>query len=249
MTPWVMRLIGANAVMFLLSGLVPGLERQLMFVPAEAHLRPWSAVTYMFLHGGLGHILFNMIALFFFGPRLEGELGARRFLRLYVVSGLAGAALSFLFAFNAAIIGASGAVYGVLFGFTWFWPRSQIYIWGVFPVEARWLVAGMTALSLFGGFSGGVDGVAHFAHLGGFLGGYLYIRAAAPRRDPAVSAAPAPGPRIDAGAIGRWKRIRTEGMHAVNREEYGRIMEKLESGGAESLTPAEVDFLERFSGR
>jgi membrane associated rhomboid family serine protease len=251
-----MRIIVANAAMFLLTGASPAIERELMFIPAEALLRPWTAFTYMFLHGGVGHILFNMLALFFFGPRLEGELGANRFLRLYVISGLSGAALSFLFSFHTAVIGASAAVYGVFIGFTWFWPRSQIFIWGIFPVEARWLVVVMTALSLFGGFGGGGDGVAHFAHLGGFLGGYLYLRFSGSGRPGWAAASGRQGrpaaerpPAIDPKAVARWRSLPTEGMHEVNLEEYRRIMLKLETGGEGSLTPQEIAFLERFSAR
>jgi membrane associated rhomboid family serine protease len=250
MTPWVTRLIAANAVMFLLTRVFPEVERALMFVPAEVFYRPWTAVTYMFLHGGVGHILFNMLALFFFGPRLEAELGDRRFLLLYLISGLAGAALSFLFSFNTPVIGASAAIYGVFIGFTWFWPRAQIYIWGILPVEARMMVVVMTLLSLFGVFGGGGDGIAHFAHLGGFIGGYLYLRFAAPGHHAATQAAPrVETPAIDPAAVQRWRRIQVDSMHEVNREEYQRIIAKLDTGGPAGLTPQEVAFLERFSAR
>jgi len=249
MTRWVLRIIIANAVMFVLTNAAPDIQRQLMFVPALAILKPWTAVTYMFLHAGLGHILFNMLALFFFGPRLEAEIGEKRFLWLYFISGLSGAALSVLFAPQAAIVGASAAVYGVFIGFTYFWPRAMIYIWGIFPVEARWLVAGMTALSLFGGFSGDGGGIAHFAHLGGFLGGFLYLRAVYPQRH--LTAVPVKPQKlsIEPGSEKRWKEIDTVKMHEINREEYQRIIGKLEKDGSSSLTAAEIAFLERFSGR
>jgi len=249
MTRWVLRIIAANAVMFLLTSASPDIERQLMFIPALAIVRPWTAVTYMFLHAGVGHILFNMLALFFFGPRLEAEIGEKRFLWLYFISGLSGAALSVLFAPQAAIVGASAAVYGVFIGFTYFWPRAMIYIWGIFPVEARWLVAGMTALSLFGGFSGDGGGVAHFAHLGGFLGGFLYLRSVYPQRHLTPAQVKPEKPAIEPGAIGRWKEIDTDRMHEINREEYRRIMMKLETSGSGSLTGEEISFLERFSRR
>ena len=91
MTPWVMRLIMANAAMFLLQLAGPeGLTQSLAFVPALALTRPWTIITYMFLHGGIGHIFFNMLSLFFFGPRLESRLGGRQFLVLYFVSGIWG---------------------------------------------------------------------------------------------------------------------------------------------------------------
>jgi membrane associated rhomboid family serine protease len=250
MTPWVTRIIAANAVMFLLTSVSPEVERALMFVPAEALVRPWTALTYMFLHAGVGHILFNMLALFFFGPRLEAELGGRDFLLLYVISGLSGAALSFLFSFNTAVVGASAAIYGVFIGFTWFWPKAQIYIWGILPVEARVMVVVMTLLSLFGVFGGASDGVAHFAHLGGFVGGYLYLRLAVGARRAGVPAqVKAEAPAIDPAAVQRWRRIPTDSMHEVNREEYQRIIAKIDSLGAPSLTSQEVAFLERFSAR
>jgi len=155
MTPWVLRLIVANAAVFLLQLSLPGIERPLVLIPALLLTRPWTLISYMFLHGGFGHLFFNMLSLFFFGPRLEARLGSRNFLILYFVSGIAGALLSLVFTPHVAIIGASGAVFGVLLGFARYWPRDQILIWGVFPIEARWMVAGMTALALFGGFSGG----------------------------------------------------------------------------------------------
>jgi len=238
--------------MFLLTNASPELTRQLMFIPALALERPWTAVTYMFLHAGIGHILFNMLALFFFGPRLEEEIGEKRFLWLYFISGLSGAALSVLFSPEAAIVGASAAVYGVFIGFAYFWPRARIYIWGIFPIEARWLVLGLTAISLVWGyqsFTGGGGGIAHFAHLGGFLGGFLYLRAVFPQRHLTVVPVKPQRPTIEPGAEKRWKEINTDRMHEINREEYQRIIVKLDRDGSSSLTPDEVAFLERFSGR
>jgi membrane associated rhomboid family serine protease len=250
MTPWVTRIIAANAVMFLLTSAVPEVERELMFVPADALFRPWTLVTYMFLHAGVGHIFFNMLGLFFFGPRLEAELGDRGFLLLYGISGLAGAAFSFLFSFHTAIVGASAAVYGVFLGYAWFWPRAQIFIWGILPVESRVMVVVMTLLSLFGVFGGGGDGIAHFAHLGGFVGGYLYLRFAAPARRAAPQAPPkAEPPPVDPADVRRWREIRADAMHEVNREEFVRIIAKLDERGSTSLTAQEIAFLDRFSAR
>jgi len=137
MTPWVARLIFLNVLMYALTWLVPGLGDALMFVPALFLSRPWTIVTYMFLHGSLGHIFFNMFALFFFGPRIEARLGSRRFLGLYFASGVMGGLLSFTSPM-IGVIGASGAVYGVMFAFAYYWPREVVHIWGVLPVEIRW---------------------------------------------------------------------------------------------------------------
>ncbi len=251
MTPWVLRLLMANGAMYLVTLSMPALVAALAFVPALALQRPWTLITYMFLHGGFWHLGFNMIALFFFGPRLEQRLGSRQFLVLYFASGVVGALLSLVFSPWAAVIGASGAVFGVLLGFARYWPRDQILIWGIFPVEARWMVAGLTVLALFGGFSGGGGGVAHFAHLGGFLGGWLCLKwfeYSSPARQFQRKAAAAPRESLES-ALGRWRRIRRESLHEVNREELDRILDKISAQGLETLSPSERDFLERFSAR
>src|SRR3990170_1841799 len=124
MTPWVARLIITNIVVLFLQLAYPALTPQLWLVPALITARPWTALTYMFLHGGLGHLFFNMLGLYFFGPRVEARLGSRRFIGLYLVSGLVGALLSLVLAPRSLIIGASGAVLGVLMAFARFWPRQ-----------------------------------------------------------------------------------------------------------------------------
>jgi len=246
MTRWVTRLIIANTLMFLLGTAAPLVVTVLMLVPAEVLQRPWTLVTYMFLHGGMWHILFNMLGLYFFGPRLEEELGERDFLLLYFISGLAGALFSFLTP-HAAIIGASGAVYGVLMGFAFFWPKERILIWGVVPLEARWLVIIMTALSLSGGFGGG-DSVAHFAHLGGFAGGFLFLKWRARNSRGTKFQASLEVPPPSGADLQRWSRISTERMHEVNRAELERIQAKIKASGAASLSGSERTFLDRFSG-
>jgi membrane associated rhomboid family serine protease len=256
MTPWVTRLIIANAGMFLVLMILPRVGGYLLLVPADLlgpvlgrPFRPWTIITYMFLHAGPLHLFFNMLALYFFGPRLEVRLGSRQFLTLYFVSGIVAALVSLIFTPYARIVGASGAVFGVLLGFARFWPRNVIYIWGVLPIEARWLVLLLTALSLWGGYGGG-SGVAHFAHLGGFLGGYLYLKwldwRSPARRFKKQAAAPT-AKAAGSTDLQRWKRIRRDGLHQVNRDELDRILDKISAKGLASLTPEERAFLERFS--
>jgi len=255
MTPWVTRIMLANGVAFLLTWvlrIVPAAP--FMFVPRLFVLRPWTIVTYMFLHAGIWHLLFNMLALYFFGPRLEARLGGRQFLLLYFISGVTGAALSVFFTPNAAIVGASGAVFGVLLGFARYWPRERIYIWAILPIEARGLVVVMTIISLWFGFSGGGGNVAHFAHLGGFLGGFLYLKWWDRRSPAARFKAKAQAPLRQSGGNGggdvkRWQRIRRDDMHPVNQEELDRILDKISASGVGSLNAEERDFLERFSRR
>jgi membrane associated rhomboid family serine protease len=253
MTPWVLRLIVANVAMYFMQGLAVELANRMVLIPATFVREPWTLVTYMFLHGSPSHLLFNMISLFFFGPRVELRLGPRHFLGLYAASGIVGGILSILFTPRVpGVIGASGAIFGVTLAFARYWPRDQIYIWGVFPIEARWLVVIMTALSLFGARTGG-DGIAHFAHLGGFLGGYLYLRWSE-LRSPAgdfrkKASGPVKRPMVNnpVADLQRWSRIQRDSMHEVNRTEIDRILDKINATGIASLTPAERETLERFS--
>ena len=252
---WSIRLIIVNVIIFLLMPVMPAnLLNQLVLVPAEAWRAPWTLVTYMFLHGSMGHVFFNMLSLFFFGPRLESRLGGGGFLWLYFLSGVSGALLSLALSPNAAVIGASGAVFGVMFGYALFWPRDRILIWGIIPIEARWLVLLMTGISLYSGITPGAGGnIAHFAHLGGFLGGFLYLKVME-RRSPSAKFRKRthPGaPKLESlsGALERWKTIRREHMHEVNREELDRILDKISSSGIGSLTQGEREFLDRFSTR
>jgi membrane associated rhomboid family serine protease len=239
-------LILANLAMLFLGGVMPGVVQALMLIPLYIPIRPWTIVTYMFLHAGFAHLFFNMLALYFFGPRLEMRLGGRRFIGLYLTSGIGGAVMSLVTPY-AAIIGASGAVFGIMLGYAHFWPRDIIYFFFL-PLEARWLVALMTAIALFGGVLGGQPGIAHFAHLGGFAGGFLYLRWIE-LRSPAVQfrAAAAPPARRYVADVDRWRKVPLDTLHPVNREEYERVMAKVELAGAANLTPDERAFLDRFS--
>src|SRR3989475_3714276 len=226
--------------MFFLEQGNPGLVQSLELVPAFIPTHPWTIVTYMFLHAGPTHLLFNMLGLYFFGPRLELVIGGNRFLALYFTSGIAGALLS-LFTPTVGIVGASGAIFGVFYGYAHFWPRDRILVWGIVPVEARLFVILMTALSLSGGLRIGQSGIAHFAHLGGFVGGFLYFKwaerhvgGARVRRQ----AEPAPRPRSTAGP-GRVARIPPEAPHPANREELDRVLAKLPERWPGGLTPEE----------
>ena len=248
MTPWVQRLIIANVAVFGLQVVLPGLAGLLVFAPSEVLTRPWTIVTYMFLHGGFSHLFFNMLGLFFFGGRVEHRLGGRDFARLYFVSGVAGALLSMGLAPRAAIIGASGGVFGVSLAFAMFWPRERIYIWGVLPVEAWLLVAINTGLSIFSGFGGTGSGVAHFAHLGGYLGAWAYLTvrerySSARRFQRQVRAVP---PAADRAVRERLDRLQLDGVHALTRAEVDRILDKISAQGMGSLTPEERLFLSNF---
>lgn len=251
MTPWVARLIFTNVLVFFLQQASPRLTYEFALIPAFIIARPWTAVTYMFLHAGFMHIAFNMLSLFFFGPRLETRLGGRRFMALYLLSGFSGAVLSIATPLSP-IVGASGAIYGVMIGFAWFWPREPIYLYGIIGIEARWMVLLMTGISLFGAASAGRDGIAHFAHLGGFVGGWLYLKWMERTSDAAKWQRKIQGPSLRPSGTAdlvRWKGIDREALHPVNREEYDRVMAKIAFGGVGTLTPGDREFLDRFAPR
>ncbi len=251
MTRWVGRLIFANIAAYLLVFWFPRIEVPLVLVPAFIPYRPWTVVTYTFLHAGFGHLFFNMLALYFFGPQVELRLGGRAFLGLYFVSGIAGAQLSLATPY-VPIVGASGAVFGVMLAFARYWPRATILIWGIVPVEARVLVVITTVLALVSIRTGAQSGIAHFAHLGGFVGGWLFLLIAE-RRSPAArfraQVAPPAARRASGADLERWRGIDAATLHPVNREEYDRVMAKIAAAGPEALTPAEREFLDRFAAR
>lgn len=254
LTKWVRFLIVANVAAFIWERVYPQQVGALILVPAHVLRQPWTLVTYMFLHAGWTHILFNMLGLFFFGPQVEDRLGGRRFLILYFVSGLSGAALSIVLSPQAQILGASAAVFGVFLAFAMFWPHAQVLIWGIIPVRASILIIVLTAISVFGGTTGLIEpNIAHFAHLGGFAGGWLTLRwfeqrsrSARPRTmGPAPTERPSSAP--SPATLERWKRISLDRLHPVNREEAEKVLAKVDRLGAGSLTVEERDFLDRIS--
>ncbi len=255
MTKWVKRLLIANVIVFVACQAYPALYGPLILVPRFVLYRPWTVVTYMFLHENFTHIFFNMLVLFFFGPRVELRLGEKRFLWLYFLSGIGGAAGSFVFP-DIGVLGASAAVYGVLLAFAMYWPREKILLFFILPIDAWLLVVGAVAVELYMGVTGTAAGIAHFAHLGGLATGFLYLkwsdwRMGANRRafQRAMKPQPQAGGSSDRGALERWHAISVEGLHELNREEVARLLEKAERGGPRSLTDLERQFLDRMSTR
>ena len=141
----------------------------------------WQLVTYLFLHGGFFHILFNMFALWMFGPDLEQLWGESEFLKFYFLAGI-GAGLfdvvltTFFGSPFSLTIGASGAIYGLLLAFGLTFPNRPIFIWFIIPIKAKWFVLIIGVIEFYSELSGPGSGIAHLAHLGGMLVAYLYLR-------------------------------------------------------------------------
>ena len=265
MTPWVTRLLVTNVIVYLViqPGTLPyailtlfppgvvGLDQ--VYIPGMP-FRPWTLFTYMFLHAGLMHLLFNMIGLFFFGPRLEARLGARGFLGLYFLSGLGGAAFSFAFSYGSPVVGASAAVYGIIIGFAMYWPRELIYIYGIVPVQARWLAVAVVAISLYSGITGSDGGTAHFAHLGGLAvgAGFLRLRDRHASKGRREFQRKVQQTRSTDGSEGdtrkRWGAIDLASMHDLNRNEVEELLARVDREGMRALSMDERQFLDRMAG-
>lgn len=167
-----------------------------MFFPASPLFKWWQPVTHMFMHGGFWHIFFNMYTLLMFGTMVERTIGTKKFLTFYFITGLgavalhsgvqwiqaqhflsAGAELSYWNILRTPTVGASGAIYGVLIGFAMLYPDAPLTL--IFPpitLKAKWFVIIFAVIELATGVRGVTDGVAHFAHLGGMLFGFLLLR-------------------------------------------------------------------------
>jgi membrane associated rhomboid family serine protease len=261
-THWVKRLLIANGAVFVLTMALPVLTLQLAFSPARVVAEPWTIFTigsYMFVHGNFFHLFFNMLVLFFFGPPLEERWTSPEFLKFYLVCGAGGAILSLIF-WEYPIIGASAAIYGLMLAFAMYWPDNPIYIWGIFPVKAKWLVTFLIGLSLFYAFSGSAPGVAHIAHLGGAAAAFLYLRSSfspgpfGPKPKKPKKPRPNVGSALTSLRAGSVAKPAQQ-TRAINREEeklldeIDRILDKISARGIESLTAEERTRLDEASRR
>jgi membrane associated rhomboid family serine protease len=188
LSPAIKILIIVNVAAFLLSSIVREIIVRLGLRPADVFegLAFWQPVTYMFLHGGVGHLLFNMLGLWMFGTDLERTWGTRFFTKYYFVTGVGAAVLTLLWSisplpfgaqmYNTITIGASGAIYGVLLAYGMYFPHRPIYLYFIFPVQARYFVMIVGAIAFFSSIGSSGGGVAHVAHLGGLVVGYVYLK-------------------------------------------------------------------------
>jgi membrane associated rhomboid family serine protease len=253
-TPWVLRLIIANAVVLLLMRTVltsPDLASALAFNPASVWRHWWTFLSYMFVHAGLLHLLGNMLMLFVFGTAVESRMGSRTFLLYYLFCGV-GAAIFALglssFMTVSPFIGASGAVLGVALAFAMYWPDAELVVFPI-PVliRARTLVTILIGLDVFFSFLAQSDGIAHLAHVGGAAFGYLFFRLQGISRR-----SPHPPPRpvervvmVQSGSAEPERRTPVTPVRQRRRAdadpvaaEVDRVLDKISEKGIGSLTPA-----------
>ncbi len=193
LSPAIKALIAVNVGIFVLMWLMPSTMRQ----PVQMYLglvpdaifrsfRIWQPVTYMFLHADIGHIFFNMLALWMFGTELERMWGTKYFLRYYFVTGIAAAITTVLVSllsfastarmFDSVTIGASGAIYGVLLAYGLTFPNRPIYVYFVLPIPAKYFVMIIGFIALLSSMGASGSGIAHITHLGGLVAGYVMLR-------------------------------------------------------------------------
>ncbi len=189
MTPAVKALIISNSAVFVFETLL----RLAGFTAVDEILRTlfalqpdmvygrgyvWQLATYLFLHGDLGHILVNMFMLWMFGVEMERMWGRARFLKYYFLTGVGAAIVTCFFSPQSRTIGASGAIFGVMLAYGMSFPDRQILFWFVFPMKAKHFVLLLAGIELWVSSQYVSDGIGHFAHLGGMLFGYLYLKRA-----------------------------------------------------------------------
>ena len=185
LTPVVKNLLILNVSAFVLSILLGatsygGLVRLLMLTPYAVthHLYVWQIVTFLFLHGGFFHILFNMFALWMFGCELERTWGSRRFLTYYFLTGI-GSALTIILVGPSSLVatlGASGAIYGILLAYGILFPDRLILLYFLIPIRAKYFVMIIGAIEFLSALSMPGSLVSHTAHLGGMVFGFVYLR-------------------------------------------------------------------------
>ena len=256
------------------------------FLASEFHI--YQFITYMFLHGGFTHILFNMFALWMFGSVIERVWGPKKFLFYYIVCGVGAgfiqelvqyanysmeglAAYQYVSAGGVQMttdayinmwttIGASGAVYGILLAFGMIFPNERLFIIPFpFPIKAKWLIMGYIAIELFSAMSGPGDGIAHMAHLGGMLFGFLLIRYWQKHPDSSQRYGRSRGQAFFDQMLNRYAEHQKQKTHMraeqtnsrretdeeynarqrKNQEEVDAILDKIRKSGYDSLTKEE----------
>ncbi len=253
--PAIRGLMIANIVGFLVGLIVPDMHGLFGLVPQQVLFQRWiwQPITYLFLHGNIWHLVFNLFALWMFGMPVESQWGERDFLKYYFLCGFGAAAAHLAMSPHSPIpvIGASGSVYGLLVAFAMLYPDAVVYLYFLIPIKAAHMAILFGAIEFFSGATGSTPGVARFAHLGGMLTGYLYIRwwwaakiqlKAFWRRAMSAESEPAPRPVPRRAA-------KPPVAPDADMAEVDRILDKILSDGLESLTDDERGIMHRYSER
>ena len=232
-----MELSGQKNILFQMFGLVPQ--------SVSHEFRLWQMFTYLFIHGGFIHIIFNMFVLWMFGKDLELDWGKNEFLIFYFICGIGAGLITVLASMNSfvPVVGASGAIYGVLAAYGFTYPNRIVYLYGIFPLKVKYVVLVFGVIAFFASLSAIQSTVSHITHISGMIIGIIYIL-----------------------FNFRWKNIRLwyiqiklrsiqskqnnqEDQVVHIKMQVDQILDKLNVHGWESLTTKEEDFLNRASKR
>lgn len=245
LTTVVKYLIAANVALFVLTSYPPlghSLFGALALIPkmVVSEGRIWQLFSYMFLHGGLLHLMVNMFVLWMFGSELERYFGSKEFFKYYCITGVGAGVLTWLTSFSSMIpvVGASGAVYGLLLAYGLHFPNRLVYLWFFIPIKAKHLVVLFGVIEFVAAISTTSSGIAHFAHLGGMLVGFLYLKS----QERYLSE------KLRSRWV-RWWRTRRKTQAVDLEEEVDRILEKISHQGMGSLSDREkkiLDYASRF---
>jgi len=253
-------LLGANIAGFLLIHFVPQFYDLFSLVPAHfwKDRYIWQVVTYMFLHGGLLHLIFNLLALWMFGMPVESQWGSWEFLKYFFLCGIGAGLVSVAMQPHSVthIIGASGAIFGLLVAYAMMYPDAVVYLYGFFPIKASHMAILFGFIEFLAGITSSTPGIAWFTHLSGMLIGYVYlrwwwefeIRIKGQWRawvGPRASGSMRSSSRIPATP----KRAPAKDADADLEAEVDRILDKISAHGKESLSREELEILKRESER
>ena len=230
-------LSGQKNLLFRTFGLVPSL--------VWSNFKIWQLFTYLFIHGGIFHIFFNMFVLWMFGKDLESQWGKMEFLLFYFVCGIGAGLITVLFSVNSIvpIVGASGAIYGLLLAYGFTYPNQMVYLYGLVPIKVKYMVLGLGAIAFFASLSASQSNVSHITHLSGMIIGLIFIYL-----------------NINWKVIKLWYiRMRLKGLsqqptkqdneEAQMKKQVDKILDKLNDSGWDSLTEQEENYLTQASKR
>ena len=230
-------LSGQRGFFFHTFGLVPKLIWE--------EMKAWQLLTYLFIHGGFFHLFFNMFVLWMFGKDLETQWGKNEFLFYYFTCGMGSGLFTALFSLNSIIpvVGASGAIYGLLLAYGFTYPNRLVYLYGLFPLKVKYMVIGLGVIAFFASMSAGSSGVSHITHLSGMIIGFVVMYY-----------------NFNWKGIKLWyfqKRLQNLKKKQKSKDEeeiamkkrVDQILDKLNDSGWESLTEQEEQYLTKASKR
>ncbi len=258
--PALKSLIIANVAVFIVATLVGNSFFELFgLVPHRvlADRWVWQPLSYLFVHGSIMHLLLNLFALWMFGVPVETQWGSKDFLKYYFICGLGAAAASVILSPHSMnpVIGASGAIYGLLVAFAMLYPDAVVYLYFLIPVKAAHVAILFGLVEFFAGATHATPGIARFAHLGGMITGYLYLRwwwvlkikVKSLWRDSFSGSAIRPGIRRTATSSQQKPAPKEEAGSSMG--EIDKILDKILVSGIDSLTEEEKAIMRRYSNK